>query len=203
MSIVTLENQDSDKAAAIGETPDHEIILGCKQGDRDAQYALYQKYKNSVFNTAFRMCNHQQTAEDITQTTFLRVFRKIDSFRGEAAFSSWLYRITVNVCMNHFRKEKGKKNTLAKGTVLEDDHQQAMKANDEKINLKPHLEKAIAALPAGYRMVFLLHDVQGYNHSEIAQMMQIAVGTSKSQLHKARMELRRVLEPYLLIHRAL
>ncbi|NIR49629.1 sigma-70 family RNA polymerase sigma factor [candidate division KSB1 bacterium] len=179
---------------------DSEIIARCQKGEREAQYKLYQRYKDWVFNVAYRMSNNMQEAEDISQKVFLRVFRNIDSFRGDAAFSSWIYRIAVNICINHFRKVKKHKETISTElSKLQNPDALLAGGENETFNLKPYLETAICALPQGYRMVFFLHDVQGYNHKEIAKMLSIADGTSKSQLHKARKELKGMLEPYLMM----
>jgi len=134
---------------------------------------------------------------------FMRVFKKIDSFRGDSAFSSWVYRLTVNVCINHFRKEKKKKELVVNELSEHASNLGALKANEPGSKMKPFLEKAIQALPAGYRMIFVLYDIEGYKHEEIAGMMNISEGTSKSQLHKARRELRQFLEPYLAMYQSL
>ncbi len=205
LAALSTVDQDTNQAKAIASTldKDWQLVVRCQKGERQAQYELYQRYKDWVFNIAFRMANHQQDAEDITQIVFVRLFRKIDSFRGDSAFSSWLYRMTVNLCINHYRKEKRHKERISNdlsdaekthGATLHNSHRR-----EERFNLRPHLEKAIRQLPEKYRMVFTLHDIEGYNHKEIGQMMNIADGTSKSQLHKARKELRRTLEPYMIM----
>jgi RNA polymerase sigma-70 factor (ECF subfamily) len=202
LSLATLSARDSeaDQTAVNASRPDQdwELITRCQKGERQAQYELYQRYKDWVFNIALRMANQRQEAEDITQTVFVRLFKKIDSFRGDSAFSSWLYRMTVNLCINHYRKEKKHKDRLSNElSDLEKMQTKGFDRKDERFDLRPYLEKAIRALPEKYRMVFVLHDVEGYNHKEIGKMMNISDGTSKSQLHKARKELRRTLEPYM------
>ncbi len=189
----------SDESANI----DLELVQRCRKGERKAQFELYQLYKDRVFNIAYRMANSQQDAEDITQMAFMRVFKKIDSFRGESAFSSWVYRLTVNVCINHFRKEKKKKEMVVNELSEQTTNLKTLKTNEQGSKMKPFLEKAIQALPAGYRMIFVLYDIEGYKHEEIAGMMNISEGTSKSQLHKARRELRQFLEPYLAMYQSL
>lgn len=168
-----------------------EIIEACVRGERHAQYALYNQYKDYVYSLAFRMNQNLQDAEDVTQKVFIRIFEKIDTYKGESAFSSWIYRIAVNLCINHYRSNKTRKSTT--GPVLDD----TLKGDNGANTMAPHLERAVSALPPGYRMVFLLHDVQGFNHSEVAEMMNISEGTSKSQLHKARKDLRSRLAPFL------
>ncbi|MFQ5637136.1 MAG: RNA polymerase sigma factor [bacterium] len=175
---------------------DSQLVLRCQNNERKAQRELYELYKDWVFNVAYRMANNRQEAEDISQVVFMRVFKNLSSFRGDAALSSWIYRIAVNVCINHFRKtQKRSQHTALQDTDLKD-----MKSIEPPFNLKPYLEKAIRDLPEGYRMVFVLHDIEGYNHKEIGNLMKISDGTSKSQLHKARKELKQTLEPYLIIH---
>ena len=182
---------------------DWELVQRCRKGERKAQYELYQLYKARVFNIAYRMANSQQDAEDITQMAFVRVFQKIDSFRGDSAFSSWVYRLTVNICINHFRREKRKKELVVHELSELATNLKILKTNEQTSKMKPFLEKAIPALPAGYRMIFVLYDIEGYKHEEIAEMMNISEGTSKSQLHKARKELKQYLEPYLAMYQSL
>ncbi len=177
---------------------DFDLVLGCQKGERQAQFELYERYKDWVFNIAYRMANHQQEAEDITQKVFVQLFRKIGSFRGDSAFSSWLYRMAMNICINHFHSEKTRRQRMA-GQLPDDENMSAKILQDkvEQFTLQPHLEHAIRQLPEGYRAVFILYDIEGYNHQEIARMRGTSIGTSKSQLHKARKELRLLLEPYL------
>jgi len=182
---------------------DLELVRRCRKGERKAQFELYQLYKDRVFNIAYRMANSQQDAEDITQMAFMRVFKKIDSFRGDSALSSWVYRLTVNVCINHFRKEKKKRALVVNELSEQGTNLKMLKTNEQAPKMKPFLEKAIRALPAGYRMIFVLYDIEGYKHEEIAEIMNISEGTSKSQLHKARRELRQFLEPYLAMYQLL
>ncbi|MFQ5604945.1 MAG: RNA polymerase sigma factor [bacterium] len=180
------------------------MIARCQNGERQAQFELYQTHKDWVYNIAFRMTHHKQETEDICQTVFLHVFKKIHGFRGEAALSSWLYRIAVNTCINHLRKEKKRKAKIVQ--EFSDFNKNKIQENageNEQFSLKPFLEKGIGALPQGYRMVFILHDIEGYNHKEIAEMMNIAEGTSKSQLHKARKELRQFLKPFVLMNQSI
>lgn len=168
-----------------------DVIEACIRGERHAQYALYDHYKDYVFSLACRMNQNVQDAEDVTQKIFIRIFEKIGTYKGEAAFSSWLYRIAANLCINHYRSNRTRKSKT--GPELDTNLTGVNGTN----TMGPHLEKAVSALPPGYRMVFLLHDVQGFNHAEVAEMMDISEGTSKSQLHKARKELRVRLAPFL------
>ena len=140
------------------------------------------------------MLGSQTQAEDLTQEVFLQVFRKLGSFRGDSAFTTWLHRLTVNQVLMHFRK---------RGVKLEHTSEEGDFSNvvdtplqsTRRISMVDRLalEKAIAELPPGYRTVFALHDIEGYEHEEIAGMLGVSIGTSKSQLHKARMRLRQLL----------
>jgi RNA polymerase sigma-70 factor (ECF subfamily) len=141
----------------------------------------------------------QADAEDLTQEVFIQLFRKIDTFRGEAAFTTWLHRLTVNVVLMRLRKKSRTEPSLGEGTEHGGspdcgtrervDPATALTQTIDRLDL----EHALAQLPAGYRMVFVLHDVEGYRHGEIARVLGVEAGTSKSQLHKARLQLRDLL----------
>ena len=133
-------------------------------------------------------------AEDLTQEVFIQLFRKIGSFRGESAFTTWLHRLTVNHVLMHFRKRGVRlEKTTEEGEIGE--IQDFLQAGAERPRFVDRiaLDKAISELPPGYRTVFVLHDVEGFEHEEVANMLGVSVGTSKSQLHKARMRLRELL----------
>jgi len=176
------------------EVGDLILCKRCQQGDIGALEELYKRHKDKVYALAIRLTNNVQDAEDIVQDVFVQVHRKINSFRGDAAFSSWLYRIATNISMSALRQRQ------RRGKEQTSEHIQAMghqaQVNDTRL-LKPFLEEAIASLPPKSRMVFVLHDVQGFQHQEIAQMLNCSVGTSKSQLHKARSHLRKTLRSRL------
>jgi RNA polymerase sigma-70 factor (ECF subfamily) len=183
-------------SCGLQKTPaDRDLVLcrRCQRGDIHALEELYQRHKDKVYALALRMTNNVQDAEDIVQEIFIQVYRKIGAFRGDAAFSSWLYRITTNVTLSALRRRKRAARELPSEDILTKDHP---RAQSNKL-LKPFLEKAIASLPPKSRMVFILHDVQGFQHNEIAKMLNCSVGTSKSQLHKARAQLRKSLRPRL------
>ena len=138
-------------------------------------------------------------AEDLTQEAFLQMFRKIGTFRGDAAFSTWLHRLAVNLVLMRLRKKHLLTSSLEETPGQDQDEAKPREYGEEDLNLtgtvdRLTLEKAIQALPVGYRMVFHLHDVEGYEHKQIAGMIGCSVGNSKSQLHKARMKLRELLE---------
>jgi len=141
------------------------------------------------------MTGNTAEAEDLTQEAFLQLYRKIATFRGESAFSTWLHRLAVNVVLMHLRKKNLA--TVSLEESLEPQQEDGPKKDvGTRDNLlagtidRVNLERAIGSLPRGYRVIFVLHDVEGYEHNEIAEMMGCSIGNSKSQLHKARMKLR-------------
>jgi len=139
----------------------------CQRGDVHALEELYKRHKDKVYALALRLTNNVQDAEDIVQDVFIQVYRKIGSFRGDAAFTSWLYRIATNISLSALRRRKRLPDEL--------DGQES-KISNRKLNaqdvpvLRPFLERAIASLPPKARMVFVLHDVQGFQHNEIGEM---------------------------------
>jgi len=183
----------------VPERREAEAIEEAKAGSGPAFEYLYQLHNRRIYSLCLRMTKDVAEAEDLTQEAFLQMFRKIGTFRGESAFSTWLHRLAVNLVLMRLRK----KNLLTTsydepmGQDGEDSRPREYGSADMKLTGavdRMTLEKAIAALPAGYRMIFHLHDVEGYEHQEIAGMMGCTVGNSKSQLHKARMKLRELLQ---------
>jgi RNA polymerase sigma-70 factor, ECF subfamily len=183
-----------------GEVPEAESIRRAQQGDAAAFERLYQLHSRRVYSLCLRMVGNTAEAEDLTQEAFLQLFRKIATFRGESAFSTWLHRLAVNVVLMKLRKKSGKETSLEQ--VTEPDEESGTPRRDfgapdlvlsgsiDRVNL----QRAVEQLPPGYKSVFVLHDVQGYEHNEIAEMMGCSIGNSKSQLHKARMRLRDLLQ---------
>jgi RNA polymerase sigma-70 factor (ECF subfamily) len=175
-----------------------EAIAAAKLGDADAFAKLYELHKRRVYTLCLRMLGNINAAEDMTQNAFLHLFRKIESFRGESAFSTWLHRLTVNLVLMQLRK-KGLNLVSLEETINptdEDAPKRDFGSRDQVLagSLdRVALERAVAALPPGYRMVFILHDVEGFEHNEIATMLDCSIGNSKSQLHKARLKLRELL----------
>ncbi len=155
---------------------------------------IYQKYHRRTYGLTLRMTNSQTEAEDLTQEVFIQLFRKIGSFRGESAFSTWLHRLTVNQVLMHFRRRSVKnERTSDDGEMPEQTVRGSANPRRMQVVDRIALKNAIAELPNGYRNVFVLHDIEGYEHEEVAKLMKISVGTSKSQLHKARLKLRGLL----------
>jgi RNA polymerase sigma-70 factor (ECF subfamily) len=183
-----------------GEVPEAESIRRAQQGDAAAFERLYRLHSRRVYSLCLRMVGNTAEAEDLTQEAFLQLFRKIATFRGESAFSTWLHRLAVNVVLMKLRKKSGKETSLEQ--VTEPDEESGTPRRDfgapdltltgsiDRVNL----QRAVEQLPPGYKSVFVLHDVQGYEHNEIAEMMGCSIGNSKSQLHKARMRLRDLLQ---------
>ena len=175
------------------------VIARAQQGDAAAFQTLYEAHKRRVYSICLRMVNNTAEAEDLTQEAFLQLFRKIATFRGESAFTTWLHRMSVNVVLMKLRKKKLPEVSLDEtlDPKQEDGPKRDIGKRDERLTGsidRVTLERVIAELPAGYRNIFVLHDVDGYEHNEIATMIGCSIGNSKSQLHKARMKLRELLQ---------
>lgn len=176
------------------QPPDFELAKKAAGGDGKAFEELYRRHYRRVYALTLRMMGNPTEAEDMTQDVFLQLFNKIGMFRGESAFTTWLHRMTVNQVLMHFRKKS------TRSELLTDEGEtpvQIVKGTENPRNApvidRIGLENALKQLPNGYRTVFVLHDVEGYEHYEIAEMLGIAEGTSKSQLHKARLKLRQLI----------
>jgi RNA polymerase sigma-70 factor (ECF subfamily) len=174
---------------------DAEWIARAQQGDESAFEAIYKAHQKRVYHLCLRMTGNVPEAEDLTQEAFLQVFRKIQTFRGESAFSTWLHRLAVNVVL--MRRRRKKHVEISMETSVQNDKSESQRWEFAVPDLvlsgvidRLSLELAVAELPEGYREVFLMHDVLGYEHHEIAEAQGYTVGNSKSQLHKARMKLR-------------
>ncbi len=196
-NLLLLARTDGHVSAAeteTNQTSDHALARRAAEGDMPAFEELYQRHSRRVYSLCLRMTGNVSEAEDLTQEVFIQLFRKIGSFRGESAFTTWLHRLTVNQVLMHFRKRSVK----LEQTTDEGDTPIQIVRGTENPNQMPvvdriALDKAITQLPPGYRTVFILHDIEGHEHEEIARMLGCSVGTSKSQLHKARMKLRGLL----------
>jgi RNA polymerase sigma-70 factor, ECF subfamily len=182
-----------------GEMPESEAIRLAQSGDALAFERLYQLHNRRVYSLCLRMVGNTAEAEDLTQEAFLQLFRKVATFRGESAFSTWLHRLAVNVVLMKLRKKSGMETSLEQITEPDEDAggprrdfgspDLRLSGSIDRVNL----QRAVDQLPPGYKSVFVLHDVQGYEHNEIANIMGCSIGNSKSQLHKARMRLRELL----------
>jgi RNA polymerase sigma-70 factor (ECF subfamily) len=188
-----LENQQISSTASSVE-----LIARAQRGEEEAFEALFHQHKKRVYCLCLRVLGNPAEAEELTQDAFLQLFRKIHTFRGQSAFSTWLHRLSLNLALMRLRKKTISVTSLDGGAGEDefDEPRSELGAPDAALTgslERMHLERAIAQLPPGYRQAFLLHDVQGYQHNEIAAMLGMSVGNSKSQLHKARIALRKLL----------
>ena len=174
---------------AMSDSTDVALAAG---GDRQAFERLYRTHANRVYSICARMSGSRTKGEELTQDVFVRTWEKLPQFRGESAFSTWLHRLAVNVVLNA-RKTEGKRDARTDQNDVGDDRWEEAARAPMHIE-RMDLQEAIAKLPAGARKVFVLHDVEGYKHEEIAEMMGITSGGSKAQLHRARLLLREALE---------
>ncbi len=173
----------------MGDSTDVTLAAG---GDRQAFERLYRAHANRVFSLCARMAGSRIRGEELTQDVFVRTWEKLPQFRGESAFSTWLHRLAVNVVLNA-RKTEGKQASRTEQSDVEDDRRDEMARAPLHIE-RMDLQAAISKLPDGARKIFVLHDVEGYKHEEIAEMLGITSGGSKAQLHRARLLLREALE---------
>ncbi len=163
---------------------DSELARRCREGDQEAMKTLYGLHAPRLFTLAMRLTGNQADAEEIVQDCFIRAWRKMGSFRGEASIGTWLYRITLNLSRDQLKKRK---NTTSEVEI-------AYTPTLPDAFAQKNLEKALGKLSEGYREVLVMHDVMGMKHPQIAQVLGVAVGTSKSQLHKARAQMRQLLK---------
>jgi RNA polymerase sigma-70 factor, ECF subfamily len=174
---------------------DLELARRCRSGDPGAFEELYRQHAGRLYNLAFRMAGSAQEAEDLLQEVFLHAYRKLGSFRGDSSLGTWLYRLGMNQCLDYLRGRQAKMKTATDSLDEEGAAELAspMSATPVAVN-RLDLERAIARLPEGCRAAFLLHDVEGFEHHEVARILGVSEGTSKSQVHKARMKLRVYLQ---------
>jgi len=185
------------------DVPEAEAIRAAGNGDSGAFEHLYKLHGRRVYSLCLRLTGDPAEAEDLTQEAFLQMFRKIHTFRGEARFSTWLHRLTVNVVLARLRKKRHPEISLdATAEPGEEDSKPLMELGGIDLRLSAvldhvNLSQAIQQLPDGYKQMFILHDVEGYDHREIAKVLGCSVGNSKSQLFKARVRLRKLLQEVL------
>lgn len=174
---------------------DADLVDRCQRGEFDAFETLYRRESGRLFAMAYRMCGSAADAEDLLQEIFLTAYRKLGQFKGDSALSTWLYRLGVNHCLDFLRSRAHKMQQTSES--LDDDERPgpvlAGQPTPGRTVDRLDLERAIAALPPGCKAAFVLHDVEGFQHDEIAEMLDIATGTSKSQVHKARVKIRAFL----------
>ena len=170
-----------------------ELIAGARAGDPAAERGLYEAHVDRVYRLAYRFAGDADLARDFTQDTFIRAFERLDDFRGESQFATWLHAIAVSVALNGLRDVKRRR---MRETGLEEGHEVATMGREAEPDLKRRLKVAIDALPEGYRTVFVMHDVEGYTHEEIGKVLGVESGTSKAQLSRARAKLRVALADF-------
>ena len=177
-----------------GAADERTLVERCRQGDLGAFEELYRAHAGRLYSVAFRLLGNAADAEDLLQEIFLAAHRKLDTFRGESALGTWLYRLATNLCLDHLRSRTGRSNQLT--DPLDDEpgvFDTSVGSLADRTVAKMDLERALARLPEGCRAAFVLHDVEGLEHREVAEVLGIAEGTSKSQVHKARLKLRALL----------
>jgi RNA polymerase sigma-70 factor (ECF subfamily) len=176
------------------------VVSRAQDGDREAFATLFELHKKKVYSICLRMTGNVAEAEDLTQDAFLQVFCKLASFRGDSLFSTWLYRIAVNTVLMTLRRKRFRQVSLDEPIPMDSSCAQREVRHDDLDLLgsvdRIALASAIRELPPGCRMIFRLHEEEGYDHHEIAQMLRCSVGSSKSQLHKARWKMRSLLFPH-------
>src|SRR5712671_5843466 len=182
------------------DNSERSLVQRAQRGDEQAFATLFQLHKKRVYSVCLQMTKDVADAEDLTQEAFLQVFRSVNSFRGDSAFSTWLYRIAVNTVLMKLRRRKSPPLVSLDEPVSPEAPSLRRDIGKADPNLsgaidRIALNRAIQELPAGCRQIFDLHEVKGYQHHEIAQLLQCSVGNSKSQLHKAKMKMRDVLFP--------
>jgi RNA polymerase sigma-70 factor (ECF subfamily) len=186
--------QESSKGSGGVKSGDLELAQRCARGDMAAFEELYRAHAARLYSLALRMTGSAQDAEDVLQEAFLQAHRKLGGFRGESSLGTWLYRLAVNQCLDFLRGRQAK---MARATDSLDAETAMEPVADEPVVptaiSRMDLERAIAQLPDGSRTAFVLHDVEGFAHHEVASLLGVSEGTSKSQVHKARLRLRALL----------
>ena len=193
-SKATVQSVASQSAGSTSRAEDLALVDRCRNGDLAAFETIYRAHSGRLYSVACRMLGNPTDAEDLLQEIFLAAHRKLASFRGEAALGTWLYRLAMNLCLDHLRSRAARAGQVT--DALDDEPAMAdtgTRKLAERTVAKMDLERAMAQLPDGCRTAFVLHDVEGLEHREVAELLGIAEGTSKSQVHKARLRLRAML----------
>lgn len=170
---------------------DDDLVERCRRGDLSAFETIYQRHSTSMYNLAYRMVGNASDAEDLLQEIFLLAFNKLSSYQGQSALGTWLYRVATNRCLDHLRSRAKRYQTMTDS--LDDKESLAPRAEKDTPAERMDLERSIAQLPDSYRAAFLLYDVEGFDHKEVAHILGVAEGTSKSLVHKARLKIRNTL----------
>jgi RNA polymerase sigma-70 factor (ECF subfamily) len=186
---------------AVVTSGDADVLARAQAGDHHAFAQIYSLHKRRIYSLCLRMVGNVAEAEDLTQEAFLQLHRKIATFRGDSAFSTWLHRLAINVVLMHLRKKGLSLISLDEAMEPTPEEGPGRSFGAPDLSLagsidRLALERAISDLPAGYRLIFVLHDIEGYEHNEIAAMLDCSIGNSKSQLHKARLKLRDAMRTF-------
>ncbi len=199
MSILTPSTPSEEKGFGLGVCPSGSAE-GIEWREPTDFERLYRMHSRRVYSLCKRMTGNIAEAEDLTQEAFVHLYRKLDTFRGESAFYTWFYRLAVNVVLMRLRKRKKNREMSFEDTGSPEPngarpYVRTIPSTDPLSGRVDHvdLQRAIDALPAGFKTVFVLHDIEGYEHHEISEMTGLSIGTSKSQLHKARLRMRALL----------
>jgi len=175
-----------------GQSDDADLAARCQAGDLDAFETIYRRHSARIYSLACRMAGSVDDGEDLLQEIFLQAYRKLGSFKGDAALGTWLYRLAVNHCLDFVRSKQAKMNKLTETLDAESSFEPTARRDTPIARLD--LERAIERLPDGCREAFVLHDVEGFDHRQVGEQLGIAEGTSKSQVFKARARLRAMLK---------
>ena len=186
------------KPAAPSAPVEDTVLARAQNGDHQAFAQIYSLHKRRIYSLCLRMVGNTAEAEDLTQEAFLQLHRKIATFRGDSAFSTWMHRLAINVVLMHLRRKGLALISLDEAMDPAPEEGPGRSFGSPDLNLtgaidRLALERAVTDLPAGYRLIFVLHDIEGYEHNEIASMLDCSIGNSKCQLHKARLKLRDTL----------
>jgi RNA polymerase sigma-70 factor, ECF subfamily len=185
------ENRFSDEQQLIS------LAIG---GDEDACEEIFKRNKDRLFSVCYRLSGNFHTAEDILQESFLKAFRSLGQFRNDSSLATWLYRVAVNTSLAHLRQRRRDNDLFSEMTDETEDRESESEGSGCEVQNRSwkilDLERAVSELPEGYRVVFVLHDVEGWEHQEIAGLLECSEGTSKSQLSKARLKMRKLLKGY-------
>ncbi len=171
------------------------VVERCRQGDQSSFKELYDLYKNRIYTTSYRMLGNAQDAEEAAQDTFIKIFRSIKNFEGKSSIFTWMYRIAANTCIEYLRKRK----SAPQQDSIDDPEGYIpdIPYDDRSVTTRMIIEHEIELLPEGFKTVFVLHTIEGFKHREIAEILDISEGTSKSQLSAAKAKLRKQLLPYM------
>lgn len=186
-----------DRRAATAELDDAAMVAACRRGERRAMEALYHQYKRRVYGLVTRIAGPSD-ADEVAQDVFVRIYRGLPKFRGDSQLGTWIYRLAVNAALSHVTR-RAKRQTSGEDAMAD---VAAPPSPRRDPRVAERLEAALAELPPGYRAVLVLHDIEGLSHEECASILGCRVGTSKSQLHKARSRMRELLGPELAAERA-